>query len=454
MVELATNESPPAVTPADVLVGALVDSRRRWRELIDLVADFAFETDAAGRFTLVIPDPALGWPAEALVGKFADALLAEGGGTVFSPFRLAAKTRHRDAWLRRGDGGVACLTFSVAPIQDATGLVAGMRGGGIDVTELDDRVAGAAVALRRSEVVDHIMARIATEVVASHMMAAGLNGLAEALGSEGVAVIVAAADATDARVAHSVGTGVEFVTAAVNRQLLLGDPGRVQMMTGDRRHLMIAPCLTRSRDRTGLAVWRSPDARAWDEDDDLLMRTVVRLVGMLLEREAVHAEMTRLARTDPLTGLLNRRAFLDDVERRTARQDQENEAGILMFADLDHFKAINDQLGHDAGDKVLQCAAALLRKTFRPTDLIARLGGDEFAVWLNGADAVTALERAGVLHAALPRDVAELCGAGAPRVTMSIGIVSRDPGESEPFDNVMRRADNAMYEVKRGRSGG
>jgi diguanylate cyclase (GGDEF)-like protein len=174
---------------------------------------------------------------------------------------------------------------------------------------------------------------------------------------------------------------------------------------------------------------------------------------MILDREAIQMEMTLQARTDPLTGLLNRRAFLEEVDRRAARQSHDNEPGTLMFADLDHFKPVNDRMGHEMGDDVLRRTAALLKKTFRPTDLIARLGGDEFAIWLDGADHMTAAERAEYLRDAVPRELAEITGTDLAAITMSIGIASRDPTDAEPLDNLMRRADMAMYQVKRGGRG-
>jgi diguanylate cyclase (GGDEF)-like protein len=124
-----------------------------------------------------------------------------------------------------------------------------------------------------------------------------------------------------------------------------------------------------------------------------------------------------------------------------------------MFVDLDNFKPVNDRLGHEAGDEVLRCIGILLRKTFRPTDLIARLGGDEFAIWLNGADHMTAAERAEYLRDAVPRELADITGPDGPRVGVSIGIACREAGDGEPLDNLMRRADAAMYEVKRGGRG-
>jgi diguanylate cyclase (GGDEF)-like protein len=101
----------------------------------------------------------------------------------------------------------------------------------------------------------------------------------------------------------------------------------------------------------------------------------------------------------------------------------------------------------------LRHTAALLRKTFRPTDLVARLGGDEFAIWMDGADHMTAAERAEYLRDAVPRELAEITGPDLPRVGVSIGIACRDAADAEPLDSLMRRADRAMYEVKRGGRG-
>ena len=141
----------PLRHPGEVLQGALIDSRQRWRELVNLAADFAFETDEWGRFTLISPDPALDWAAGALIGQPA-AIYSRNGGGVFDPFRVTAKVRHRQAWLKRGDGGIACLTFCAAPIQDADRPDhRRCAASGIDRTELDGLAAASmAGALRRA----------------------------------------------------------------------------------------------------------------------------------------------------------------------------------------------------------------------------------------------------------------------------------------------------------------
>jgi diguanylate cyclase (GGDEF)-like protein len=170
---------------------------------------------------------------------------------------------------------------------------------------------------------------------------------------------------------------------------------------------------------------------------------------MVLEHVAIQMEMQRQARTDPLTGLLNRRAFMEELHRHIERLEREEQPGTLMFCDLDFFKPVNDRLGHEVGDQVLMRTAELLRKAVRPTDLVARLGGDEFAVWMNGADHMTAAERAEHLCTEVPRELREIACDGAPSPSVSIGIATREAGSDEPADNLLRRADQAMYEVKR-----
>ena len=101
------------------------------------------------------------------------------------------------------------------------------------------------------------------------------------------------------------------------------------------------------------------------------------------------------------------------------------------------------------GDQVLVCTANILRNVVRPSDLVARLGGDEFAVWMNGADHMTAAERAEQLCTEVPKELREIAGDGGVSPTMSIGIATRMAGSQEPVDSLLCRADRAMYEVKR-----
>lgn len=436
----------------DPLREALLDSRQRWRDLVRMAADFAFETDRDGRFVFIAPDPAFGWPAGTLLGQPAALLLADHSG--FDPFAVTQPIRGRRGWLRRPDLTQVCLSFAVAPLHDAAGCVVGLRGVGQDVSEQDSRDAAIAAALRRSEVIDHLLSRMRQEVLAPRMMATVLESLNTAMGAEGSLVVDLLGDGVQASVLHRVGTSPPAAVLHTAMTLLetgCPDPIQAAAMNGER--VLVCPSHSRSGEQAGLAMWRAAGGRAWDADDLTLASSATAIVRVVLEHGTIQREMARQARTDPLTGLLNRRAFLEEVGRRIDRLERESQPGTLMFIDLDNFKQLNDRRGHDSGDEALCIVAGLLRDTVRPADLVARLGGDEFALWLDNADQFTAAERAESLRVEAPKSLAAI-GAGATpantvSVGMSIGIASRAPGRGEDVEALISRADQAMYEVKR-----
>jgi len=143
-----------------------------------------------------------------------------------------------------------------------------------------------------------------------------------------------------------------------------------------------------------------------------------------------------LVATDPLTGCLNRRAFLDRLDRAAADAD---EGWVVCLVDLDGFKGVNDRSGHAAGDAVLRAVTAALSGVVRETDTVARLGGDEFAVL---AEAAPGEEEP---LAARLRDAVAAVGAGSG-VTASVGATVVRPGDEGR--EVLSRADQAMYRSK------
>lgn len=440
-------ESPPPWADA-TLRRALLDSRQRWRDLVIMAADIAYETDEWGRFVFVMPDPALGWSSDILIGQPAELLLAGGiGRDNFNPFRVTASVRRRRVWLKRADGSTAMLAFSAAPLLDAESRIVGTRGMGVDWTEVDSQASRVAAALRRGEVLDHILWRMGQEVIAPRMMQAALDALTNALGAEGAAVIDLCGQDRPPIVYRSGGCANDVLPEAA--ELLAAANASKEAIAKDGRPLLCAVCQTRFGAHAGVALWRSPGSRGWDNDDKQLIDTAASLIRMVLEHEAIQQEMARQARTDPLTGLLNRRAFLEELARHIDRLDREDQPGTLMFADLDYFKPVNDRLGHETGDHVLVCTANMLRNTVRPSDLVARLGGDEFALWMNGADHMTAAERAEQLCHDVPIALREIAGNQEPSPSLSIGIATREASNGEPIDSLLRRADLAMYEVKR-----
>jgi diguanylate cyclase (GGDEF)-like protein len=433
----------------DALRDALLDSRQRWRDIAAISCDLVFETDAEGRFVFLAPDPILGWRTALLLGEPAHRLLVDSDSTAVNPFAPTALQRRRRAWLHRQDGGKACIAFASAPLMDEEGRIVGARGAGVDVTEQDAYDAAVAAQLRRSEVVDHILWRMRQEVLAPRMMQAALEALVQALGADGAALLDTLSGEENPTLRHQ--SGGDIGTAFGTALGLLASESLTPASGSDEagNQVLACPSYTRFGERTGLVLWREPGGRAWTDEDRLLASSATGIIRMVLEHEAIQREMARQARTDPLTGLLNRRAFLDEMGRRIDRLDREELPGTLMFVDLDNFKPLNDEFGHDVGDDALRLTGELLRRIVRPTDLVARFGGDEFALWLDGADEFAAAERAEDLRRQGPGALAHLVPDGRLKVTMSIGIAPRRPAGGEEIESLMQRADKAMYEVKR-----
>jgi diguanylate cyclase (GGDEF)-like protein len=155
--------------------------------------------------------------------------------------------------------------------------------------------------------------------------------------------------------------------------------------------------------------------------------------------------------TDELTGLFNRRHLWNALEAELVRARRKRMPMAVMLFDIDHFKALNDQWGHEAGDMVLQGIAQVVRRVVRGTDIVARHGGEEFVVVMPEASEEVALLRARELRVRIAEMSLTYQGQPLGAVTVSIGVaVSADASQSGEL--LVREADEAMYEAKnRGR---
>ncbi len=176
------------------------------------------------------------------------------------------------------------------------------------------------------------------------------------------------------------------------------------------------------------------------------------LLCLALTKERLEQEQRNMTLVDPLTGLMNRRAFMAQVERHASRRGLGQEHTAVLVLDLDRFKSINDEHGHDIGDRVLASFADVAAAAVRPTDMLYRLGGEEFCVVLPHTGVHTALRVAeGIRKAFAAHAYVDTAGT-AIAGTVSIGIATADQAGFD-LEVLLAAADAALYEAKsRGRN--
>lgn len=180
------------------------------------------------------------------------------------------------------------------------------------------------------------------------------------------------------------------------------------------------------------------------QDLELLNR---QLIVEIVERKKAEEALQHAALTDALTEIPNRRAMTEDLRRHAARSARSGASFAMVLVDVDHFKSVNDNYGHEVGDTVLRDTAAAIRRGIREQDVVARWGGEEFLVILPDtklADAVLVAEK---IRARVAGQVFEAAGRDL-RTTVSAGVAVFDG--SAPLERVLRDADDALYRAKSG----
>jgi diguanylate cyclase (GGDEF)-like protein len=183
----------------------------------------------------------------------------------------------------------------------------------------------------------------------------------------------------------------------------------------------------------------------------LLFTIAIAFILLAMAKERTELLHKTASLVDPLTGIPNRRAFLEGTAEMAKRIETERRPAAILLIDLDHFKSINDSFGHALGDRVLQIFAQTAYQNIAPSDLLGRLGGEEFAIALYDVDRERARDIAEAIRLAFEDNAAEVDGH-ATAATCSIGIAV---SEDAPLDmsELMARADEALYSAKeRGRN--
>jgi diguanylate cyclase (GGDEF)-like protein/PAS domain S-box-containing protein len=228
-------------------------------------------------------------------------------------------------------------------------------------------------------------------------------------------------------------------------------PSHLSQVIGAESSYWLGVPLSSQRGTFGALVVQSYGSGAhYSEQDQELLQFVSAQIAAAIERKRMHARLQHIALYDQLTDLPNRELLTDRLRASMARTRREDGMLSLLYIDLDGFKQVNDSLGHEAGDRLLEAVAARLTWCVRGSDTVARIGGDEFVVLLEGLHrAEDALRIAEKIRRALgePLDLAGLHTA----ISSSIGIAMY-PGDGDSEQALLRYADEAMYAAKR--SGG
>jgi diguanylate cyclase (GGDEF)-like protein len=311
--------------------------------------------------------------------------------------------------------------------------------------------------LRRIPAVDAPQA-FASELLAGAVeLAEGTGGAVAAWHDEAGRILAVAGDDGGPAVGREFGpleselalaarSGAEIVRAPREARgaLPIGSPGELWLRPP--RAVAALPLATQSGVVGALAVWTSIGTRFDPRALDLL-RTVAPYAALQLEQAMAYGRLHDTAERDPLTRLRNRRAFDRALEREAARLERYGHPIGLLAVDIDHFKGINDQFGHEAGDAVLQRLAVLLEAGIRDVDVAARFGGEEFVVLLPETELAAALDVAERLRASVEAMNMDWNGTPLP-IRISVGA-SASPACVADAKLLVRSADAALYQAKR-----
>jgi len=435
------------------LRSALVESRQRYKDLVEVSSDFAWEVDQTGKFVFVSPRGALGYTADDLVDKRPETFVVDPGDYSPLPFESDKPLEDIELWMRRADDSIACVLVSSVPLFDKEGVCHGSRGICRDVTDERQGEAALTRARHREQLLGYIVGTIRDELEPLNMLTAASAATARALSAAGSRIyrraedekFIIAAEYGDIRGLEDLGGLLDGIDEA--------DEVAFEHKIGDWRVLASATHY-RQKVNGAVMIWNDAAIGEWEDENKILISDVANQLGIANEQITNHEHILSLSRTDGMTGLLNRRTFIEvEIPRRLGRLRRSGGAAALLYVDLDNFKQVNDVHGHQAGDAALLALRDLLLKYSRPGDAVARLGGDEFALWLDEIAPEVAENRAKQLLEA-SKALQKFSGSKESPLGLSVGIAIYDPRTNEPIDDLIARADAAMYAVKHAGKGG
>jgi len=438
---------------------ALIESRQRFKDLVEVSSDFSWEVGADGCFHFVSRTGALGYVSDDFIGHSPEEFIVGAEDFDANPFHTQDVVDNVELWMHARDGSMACVMVSAMPFKEEDGTILGVRGVCRDVTRERERETALAQAYQREQVLGYIVNSIREEINPIDMLGAATAATARAMGAKGCAVLrkQSSKDETNSSASNHFIRAAEFGTggpAEFDNRFLAFEPGdrMLHENTIDGWNVIAGPCQHAGIINGVICLWRKD---GWSDDARILVSDIAGQLGIAIEQISNHESIVRLSRTDAMTGLLNRRAFYEDeLPRRFNRLALDDASGALFFIDMDNFKMVNDIHGHQVGDDAINALRDILHDFVRPGDLIARLGGDEFALWMDGnvndkliqTRCQELLKASKILH--------KFSGNDEKPLDISVGIAVYNHSTGETLEGLLARADEAMYEVKNNKKGG
>jgi len=426
---------------------ALLESRTLLKGLLDGAVDLSFDVDSKGCFCFVSPANAFGQQSDKWIGKPASQIFwPDGNEPARSPFLANKKSTFEPITIEIAGDKRRHTVMAVEPSLTKDGTITGVRGTCRDITARIDK--------ERQSRGDHLRIAVQQRITrilngsekAQELLERASRELIDVLRAD---LVWSVMKYDDGLVPVSLcGDHADIVDLeGIWRELALSQGG-VQQIKGEVGREPLALRLERGGDGIGMVViGRDTAVSPWSEQEKKLLNDIGDVLTAAFSKAELIDRLYRLSGKDELTDLLNRRAFREVVERRLKHQCRSGRAGCLVFIDLDHFKEVNDTLGHKAGDEAIQLVAAKLHSIIRASDYAGRFGGDEFVLWIEDADEDAAAEKARQLLEYMP-EVRSKIGNPDLKLAASAGICRSRPGIDLLLSELSERADAALYKVK------
>ncbi len=421
----------------------LTDSRDRFRDLVELSADLAFEVNADGQFSYIVGGQFLGYSAEELKGQRAQELQVRMHLHESNVFETSQPLDNRQCWLRRKDGSLARTLISIRPVLSPYGEIKGRRGVAKDITSSAARQEELAQRQRRDQLIAGFMKSVREAEQTRSALDIAAREINRALGGSGCR-IYSADDLDELHMAVETGGALPEIVNSYNRKL--GEHGPTVWVIEQGSTTMIGIATRQgARINGSIWLWRPAEQGSWPESDQTLLREVADHLGIVIAQVETQERLRVLSECDGLTRLYNRSTFTEKLGEALAGTDR---ASALFYIDLDNFKPVNDTHGHQRGDMVIRKVADILRLIARPGDLAGRMGGDEFVLWLEAVDRAE-VEAIAKRIVATGAELRSLSAAPDKPLGLSVGAVLIPAHTSARLQVLMEKADAAMYAAKR-----